>query len=95
MFEISLVQLIMWVIVGAVVGPPTAMLFTRSRSGYGRWINIALGMIGALLGGILFNLLRINIFSDIMISINDLIAAFVGSVIVIGLYLLFRRRLRK
>ena len=52
MFD-TLFQLIVWIIVGAIAGSAAAMVFTRSRTGYGRWINVGLGMVGALLGGFL------------------------------------------
>jgi uncharacterized membrane protein YeaQ/YmgE (transglycosylase-associated protein family) len=68
------------------------MLATRRKKGYGRFRNLLLGMGGALVGGVLFNDLGIDLgLGDLSISGEDLVAAFVGSALVLILVWLIRR----
>nr|NIP85495.1 GlsB/YeaQ/YmgE family stress response membrane protein [Planctomycetales bacterium] len=63
-------------------------LATRSKEGYGRVVNTLLGMAGALVGGGVFQVFNINLgLARLEFSIEDLLAAFIGSVfllVVIG-----------
>lgn len=53
-------------------------------AGLGRWTKLLVGIVGALLGGELFKLLRIDFgLGDLKVTFEDLIAAFVGSLLVI------------
>jgi uncharacterized membrane protein YeaQ/YmgE (transglycosylase-associated protein family) len=68
------------------------MVVTRTRAGLGRFRNLLLGMAGALVGGIVFNGLGVDLgLGDLSISFEDLIAAFVGSIVVFVLVWLFKR----
>ena len=89
---ITLDQIITWLIIGALAGSVAAALLTGKRSGYGRITNIAVGLVGAIIGGLIFGLLNINIIQGgITITYQDLIAAFIGAVI----FLLLLRFLRR
>ncbi|MBN1283818.1 MAG: GlsB/YeaQ/YmgE family stress response membrane protein [Anaerolineae bacterium] len=91
--NISLGQVIVWLIVGALAGSLAGMIVTRRRKGYGPLTNIVLGLIGAVIGGFLFKLLNINLgLGEIAISFDDLVAAFVGSLILLGIVALLMRR---
>jgi uncharacterized membrane protein YeaQ/YmgE (transglycosylase-associated protein family) len=67
----------------------------RSREGFGKWGNIGLGLIGALIGGSLFQIFNIDIgnLKDISVSLQDLVAAFVGSFVFLLAIWLIRRQL--
>ena len=41
-------QIVVWLIVGALAGSLAGMVATRSTRGYGRWANLATGLVGAL-----------------------------------------------
>ena len=85
-------QLIVWLIVGALAGTLAAMLVTRKRRGLGLLENIVVGLVGAIVGGLLFNLLHINLgLGDLVFSAEDLVAAFVGSVLVLIALRILRR----
>jgi len=86
---ITLDQIIVWIIIGLIGGSLTGLVIKRDREGFGIMTNLGLGLAGALVGGMLFRLL--GIFPDldrIAISLRDVIAAFIGSLLVLlGLWL--------
>lgn len=91
--NITLGQLIFWLIIGGAVGSIVGRVLRDRRRGYGMIGNIVVGLIGAIIGGFLFDVLDISIWDDIVISFNDLIAAFVGGVVFVTLVWFIRRRL--
>jgi uncharacterized membrane protein YeaQ/YmgE (transglycosylase-associated protein family) len=77
-------QIVVWVIVGGFAGTLAGRTVTLKKQGLGRWMNLLVGMAGAVIGGELFSLLRINFgLGDLKVSFEDLIAAFLGSLLVI------------
>ncbi len=85
-------ELIVWLVVGALAGSVTGMLVKRQREGFGRLGNLGVGLSGALIGGLLFNLFRIDLgLAEVSISLEDLIAALVGSLLLLGVVRLIRR----
>jgi uncharacterized membrane protein YeaQ/YmgE (transglycosylase-associated protein family) len=85
-------KIIVWLIIGALAGTLAGRLMTFSKEGFGLWTNIGIGMLGALVGGFLFWLLGIDFgLGEIKITFEDLISAFVGSVLCIGAWRLIRR----
>lgn len=90
--NISAGQLVVWLLVGGAAGMLVGMLVRRRKRGYGLAQNLIIGLAGALIGGFLFNLLNIRIGEEIQFSLNDLIAAVAGSLILLaGRSLLSRR----
>lgn len=88
----TLGKIIVWLIVGALAGTLAGRLMTFSKQGFGRWTNIGIGMLGALVGGFLFWLLGINFgLGEIKITFEDLISAFVGSLLCIVAWRLIRK----
>src|SRR5580704_3777195 len=53
-------QIIVWIIVGGFAGTLAGRAVTFKKEGLGRWTNFLVGMIGAVIGGELFKLFRIN-----------------------------------
>ena len=45
---------VVWLIVGALAGSLAGMVVKRSKEGFGRLANIGIGLVGALVGGFLF-----------------------------------------
>ena len=85
-------EIIVWLIVGALAGTLAGRLMTFSKRGFGFWTNMGVGMLGALVGGFLFWLFHIDLgFGEIKITFEDLIPAFVGSLVCIILWRLMRR----
>ena len=96
-FVPSLDQFIVWIVVGLVGGGLAGFLITWERGGFGLVRNLVLGLAGAVIGGLLFRLFNILPALDkISISLRDIVAAVVGSMIVlIALWLLRRAQSAK
>ena len=85
-------EIIVSLIVGALAGTLAGRLMTFSKRGFGFWTNMAVGMIGALVGGFLFWLFHIDLhLAEIKITFEDLVSAFVGSLLCIIVWRLIRR----
>lgn len=95
MFGLTLGKFVILIIIGALAGSMAGRVVTLSSRGFSRWINLAVGMIGAIVGNVVFYMLGIDLgWGDLKISFQDLVAAFVGSLIcIIGwfTYRYFRR----
>ena len=74
--------IISWIILGLIAG------FIGSKivdsQGQGLWLNIALGIVGALVGGFLFNLFGASGVSGV--NLYSMIVAVVGAIIVLLIY---------
>lgn len=85
-------QFIVWIIVGLLGGSLAGLVTTRERRGFGMLRNLGLGLAGALIGGLLFRLLGLFQGLDkISISLRDVVAALVGSLIVLVALWFWRR----
>lgn len=91
MITMSAGQIFVWIIIGGLAGAIAGMIVKRRKRGFGIITNILIGLFGAFIGGILFDLLDINIAGDIVFTANDLISAIVGSLILLGILALTRR----
>ena len=86
-------KIIVWLIIGALAGTLAGRIVTFSKQGFGFWTNLGVGMAGALVGGLLFWALHIDLgLGAIEISFEDVISAFVGSLLCIGVWWLVRKR---
>lgn len=95
--EITIGNVIGWLVAGILAGSLTGVLIKRSREGFGRLANIGVGLIGALIGGSLFQIFNINIgnLAEISVSLQDLVSALIGSLIFLLIVWLIRRQLQK
>lgn len=85
-------QFIIWIIVGGFAGTLAGRAVTFKKEGLGRWANLLVGMIGAVIGGELFKLFRIDFgLGELKITFEDLIASFLGSLVVIFVWRLIAR----
>jgi uncharacterized membrane protein YeaQ/YmgE (transglycosylase-associated protein family) len=88
----SLDQVIVWIIVGLLGGSLAGLIITRERHGFGIIRNLGVGLVGALVGGLLFRLLRIFPGLDkVAISLRDVVAALIGSLLVVIAIWLWQR----
>ena len=90
MMDISISDVLVWLIVGLLAGSLTGLLVKRSKRGFGHLANLGLGLVGAVVGGYLFDLLRIDLgLANISVSLQDIVASLVGSLLfLIALYFL-------
>ncbi len=86
-------KLIVWLIIGALAGTLAGRLVTFSKEGLGAWTNVLVGMIGAVVGGFLLDLFGIDFgLGELKVSFEDLISAFVGSLLCIIAWWLIRKQ---
>ena len=89
--NLTLVQLIVWLIVGSLAGTLAGRLVTFKKEGLGRWTNLGVGMVGALIGGFVFNVFHIDLgLGAIKVTVEELIAAFLGSLLFIVVWWMMR-----
>lgn len=89
----SLEQLVVWLIIGALAGSLASMVVTGSRRGYGPATNILIGLVGAVIGGYVFDKLDVDLgLGSLTISFEEVVAAFVGSLILLALISFLQRR---
>jgi uncharacterized membrane protein YeaQ/YmgE (transglycosylase-associated protein family) len=88
----SFSQFIVWIVVGLLGGSLAGLIITWDRKGFGLMRNLAVGLAGALIGGFLFRMLGLfPQLENVAVSLRDIVAAFVGSLIVLGAFWLWRR----
>ena len=90
--DLTLGKFIVLLIVGGLAGTLAARVVTMSAEGLGRVMNLGVGMVGALIGGLIFNVLGIDLgLGDLKVTFEDLIAAFLGSLLLIVVWWLARK----
>jgi uncharacterized membrane protein YeaQ/YmgE (transglycosylase-associated protein family) len=89
---ISLYEIVVWFIIGLAGGTLAGLIVKREKRGFGLKINLALGLAGAVIGGLIFRLLDLFPNLDkISISLRDILAAVTGSFLILGVFWLWRR----
>jgi uncharacterized membrane protein YeaQ/YmgE (transglycosylase-associated protein family) len=74
--------IISWIILGLIAGFIGSKIVDKQGQGF--WLNIALGIVGALVGGFLFDLFGATGVTGL--NIWSMIIAIVGSVVVLLVY---------
>ena len=83
-FDISLSEAVVWIVMGLFAGSVAGAIVTREKKGFGLVVNLVFGLIGAFIGGALFDALDIDVgLGKLTIDLNRLVAAIVGAVIVV------------
>ena len=89
----TVAQLIVWIVVGLLGGSLAGRLVKWERQGFGVLSNLGLGLVGALLGGLLFRITGLFPQLDaVAISLRDVVSAFMGSLLVLLAIWLWRQR---
>ena len=85
--------IISWIILGLIAGFLGSMIV--GREGQGFWLDIALGIVGALVGGFIFDLFGASGVTGL--NVYSMIVAIVGSIVVLLIYnaVMGRRRALK
>ncbi|HYD15751.1 MAG TPA: GlsB/YeaQ/YmgE family stress response membrane protein [Hyphomicrobium sp.] len=85
----SFAQIVVWTIIGLISGSLVGLVVMGERKGFGLLANLALGLAGALVGGILFRMLGLFPgLEQVTISLRDIVSAVIGSALVlIGLWI--------
>ena len=79
---------LVWIILGLIAGYIASQIVGRDSRG--PWLNMGLGIVGAIVGGVIFSILGgVGITG---INLYSLIVAVVGSVVVLWVYNAVSRR---
>ena len=88
----SFSQFVVWIVVGLVGGSLAGLMITWHREGFGLLRNMSVGLAGALVGGLLFRMLGLFPQLDkFAISLRDVVAAVIGSLIVLTVLWFWQR----
>ncbi len=94
--NVTVSQIIVWLIVGALAGSLTGVVVKGTKKGFGPFTNLGIGLMGALIGGSIFRAFNIDLgLGDLAISFQDLLAGFLGSLIFLWLVWLIQKKLAK
>jgi len=94
--NVTVSQIIVWLIVGALAGSLTGVVVRGTKKGFGPFTNLGIGLVGALIGGSIFRRFNIDLgLGDLAISFQDLLAAFLGSLIFLWLVWFIQKKLAK
>jgi uncharacterized membrane protein YeaQ/YmgE (transglycosylase-associated protein family) len=74
--------IISWIILGLIAGFIGSKIVDKQGQGF--WLNIALGIVGALVGGFIFDLIGSTGVTGL--NIWSMIVAIIGSVVVLLIY---------
>jgi uncharacterized membrane protein YeaQ/YmgE (transglycosylase-associated protein family) len=74
--------IISWIILGLIAGFIGSKIVDKQGQGF--WLNIALGIVGALIGGFLFNLFGAGGVTGL--NLYSLLVAIIGSIVVLLIY---------
>ncbi len=87
-----MINFILWLLFGALVGWLASMVM-RTDGQQGAVLNIVVGIVGAFLGGFIFNLLGIggSNLNNNDFSLSALLVSFVGAVVLLAIVNLVRR----
>lgn len=81
---------ISWIILGLIAGFIGSKIVNEQSQGF--WLNIALGIVGAIVGGFLFDLFGATGITGL--NIYSMIVATAGSIVVLLIYNAFTGRRR-
>jgi uncharacterized membrane protein YeaQ/YmgE (transglycosylase-associated protein family) len=87
-----MINFILWLLFGALIGW-LASIVMRTDAQQGALMNIVVGIVGAFLGGLIFNLLGgagVNI-NDNAFNLGSLVVSFIGAVVLLGIVNMFTR----
>jgi uncharacterized membrane protein YeaQ/YmgE (transglycosylase-associated protein family) len=87
-----MINFFLWLLFGALVGW-LASLVMRTDAQQGLLLNIVVGIVGAFLGGIVFNFLGISgsSINNSNFSLGGLLVAFIGAIILLAIVNVVRR----
>ena len=85
-------EFLTWLIIGLLGGTVAGIVVKRQRKGFGVIVNLALGTLGAVIGGAVFQVFEILPgLEAISVSLRDLLSAFLGSLLLLAVLWMWRR----
>ena len=82
--DISIGELVAWLIVGALAGNVAGAIASRKKKGYGKMKNFLIGLAGAVIGGLVVNVFKIDFgLGPVNVTFEELLFALLGSLLLI------------
>jgi uncharacterized membrane protein YeaQ/YmgE (transglycosylase-associated protein family) len=80
---ITLAEVLTWLIVGSLAGSWAGMLVKRRKEGFGRLMNLGVGLVGALIGGLVLKAFHVQwgILAQVTVSLQEVLAGFLGALV--------------
>jgi len=78
---------IIWLVIGGIVGW-LASLIMRTDAQQGVLLNVVVGIVGAFIGGLIFNRGNIN---DAPLNVTAFVVSLIGAIVLLAIVNLFRR----
>jgi uncharacterized membrane protein YeaQ/YmgE (transglycosylase-associated protein family) len=80
-----MINFLLWLIFGALVGWLASMVM-KTNAQQGTITNIIVGVVGAFIGGLLFNVAGLSgtNINDNTFSLNSLVVSFIGAIILLA-----------
>jgi uncharacterized membrane protein YeaQ/YmgE (transglycosylase-associated protein family) len=89
--EEKTMNFILWIVIGGVIGWLASMVM-RTDAQQGMFLNVIVGIVGALLGGwLLAPLFGTGTINQDDFSISSLVVSFLGAIVLLMIVNLFRR----
>jgi uncharacterized membrane protein YeaQ/YmgE (transglycosylase-associated protein family) len=90
--SLPMINFILWLLFGALVGWLASMVM-KTDAQQGTLMNIIVGIVGAFIGGLVFNLAGFSgtNINDSAFSLSSLVVSFIGAVILLGIVNMVRR----
>ncbi len=84
--NVTLAEVVSWLTVGALAGYLIGLRFKRAQTTNTNYLaNLGIGMVGALVGGFIFNALNIaEGLQEFRVTLRDVVAAVAGSLLFLG-----------
>jgi len=91
--NVTISDILSWLIIGILAGSLAGMIVKRRKSGMGNMVNLAVGLVGAIIGGTVVRLLKIDFgLGQIVLRWEDMAAAVIGSLLFIILVSVLRKK---
>ena len=91
--EVNIGDIVSWLIIGILAGSLAGIVVTRSRTGLGHLTNLLVGLVGAVFGGIIVRVFKLDFdIGKVVLRPEDLVAAFIGALICIVIAGIIKKR---
>ena len=78
--DITIGELVVWLIVGGLAGNVAGAIVKRKKEGYGKMKNMLIGLAGAVIGGLVVNVFKIDFgLGEMRVTFEELLFALLGS----------------
>lgn len=94
--NLTISDVLSWMIIGGFAGSLVGMMVKRRKKGWGHLVNLGVGLVGAIIGGGAIRVFKVDFgIGEIVLRWEDMVAALIGSFVLIGCIAIARRKQQK